>query len=193
MIQRYSAMNSRKSSNTYNQTIGNNFSSTSSSSLSSSSSSSVHTSYLQSRFLLLPILFFLAFVAISVSNVWDGNSSAESRVDDENNRSRMFPRLAMYCAKEQILGEEVIDFDWKASKQFKLKKLVFTIRHGDRSSIHKIPNSNIDLSKILHQKNSLLLDPEASVYAPALANLTLNTIGASSINMVLLGKHHISF
>lgn len=81
-----------------------------------------------------------------------------------------FPRLDLYCAKDQYLGAEGSNFPGK--ENFQLKKVVFTIRHGDRSSIHLVPNS-----RLKHSKTSGFLDPEASKHSKSLSSFSIQTLG----------------
>jgi hypothetical protein len=113
--------------------------------------------------LLVGVIVVIAVIAFQLFSS-DLDSIATEMVNQN------YPRLELYCAKKQHLGAENSYFTGK--EDFQLKKLVFTIRHGDRSSIHLIPNSKINVPKPLRH-----LDPDVLKYTKHLSAISMEVLG----------------
>lgn len=78
----------------------------------------------------------------------------------------------MYCNTHPVTGSEGGTF--QGSKDWVLHHLLLNIRHGDRSSIHNIPEAQKLSSQL---KNYVVLDYTALQYVPRLNSFVLEPIG----------------
>lgn len=123
----------------------------------------------QTKLGVYPVAIFFIVILVLLLILWDTTSLNNLEVHHLQGSSH--PRLLQYCSKQQYLGAENSLFEGKA--HFRLKNLVITIRHGDRSAIHQIPGIN----KVEQQRE--LLEPEATRYTPHLSALSLRVLGQS--------------
>lgn len=134
---------------------------------------SVWNLFSTNRNVVFPFIIVIGTLVTFSLTIWNF-TSIESKFSGFEHRT--YPRLDLYCAREQKIGEEQHAMKWIASKEFQLSNLVIAIRHGDRSSIHKIPNSHPKSTA----KVSDYLAPEALQYTDYLSSLKLHVIGSST-------------
>lgn len=81
-------------------------------------------------------------------------------------------RLDKYCAKNVPTGDNAEKLTEKIADEFSLDlaSLVITIRHGDRSAIHVLPNSTMKIP------DTVLVAPLSRDFTPFFSNLQLNII-----------------
>jgi hypothetical protein len=123
-------------------------------------------------------LYTVAFVVLIVlSFLWSIFFLSDDKSGDLKEFHGKFPRLDLYCAKTQVLGAENSYFYDK--EKFKLKNLVITIRHGDRSPIHIVPGSSAVEDPVTSSvaKTSFLLDKDVLAHTPHLSSLLLQPLG----------------
>jgi hypothetical protein len=140
-------------------------------------------------------IYTVAFVVLIVlSLLWSFFFLTNDKNEDLTDFHGKYPRLDLYCAKTQALGAENSYFYDK--EKFKLKNLVITIRHGDRSPIHIVPGSSAVEDPVSSlAKASLLLDKDVIEHTPHLSSLLLNPLGKplEKIVSVFLSLSIISF
>lgn len=85
-------------------------------------------------------------------------------------------RLDRYCARHIPAGENAEAAAAAISREYgvALTNLVITIRHGDRSAIHTLPNAT------MKTPSSPLVEPQARQFTRFFANLHLNILQDSS-------------
>lgn len=86
-------------------------------------------------------------------------------------------RLDRYCARHIPAGKSVESLSSSISEQYGLEitNLVVTIRHGDRSAIHTLPNATMKLPP------NGLVEPAVKNFTKFLNNLQLNIIGGGEV------------
>jgi len=84
---------------------------------------------------------------------------------ESNNR----PRRDQYCSKTVFPGSEGEHFH--LHEHYELQNLVITIRHGDRSSMHSLPNA-----KLMKFPTASLLKPEVLQFVSYLSQFSLKYI-----------------
>ncbi len=80
-------------------------------------------------------------------------------------------RIGQYCNKQKPAGSEGSTF--ADSKSWKLNYVAATIRHGDRSAIHTLPNSKKHTEL---QNNQHWLDSEAASYNTQLKSFKIELV-----------------
>lgn len=83
-------------------------------------------------------------------------------------------RSKQYCARETVGGYEG---KFYGHDKFNLRQVIILIRHGDRSSIHKMPNS-----KVLSKNSTKYFHPDAIHYVPLLNSFEIKSLGDTSIS-----------
>jgi hypothetical protein len=93
------------------------------------------------------------------------------------------PRSLQYCANTIYGGSEGT---FSGDEGYILKQLFILIRHGDRSSIHRLPNS-------YHSKQNTprLIQPEALKYLPRLESFHIKKISKGAVNEMCLNESEI--
>lgn len=113
-------------------------------------------------FAVLTVLFMTVYVP-------RGNSVNENASQLEISHAMARPRLLQYCNRDIRRGLEGRNFT--GHEQWDLKYVVLTVRHGDRSAIHKIPGSgDVAPSPGVNPH----LDPEVVRYRPLMVKFSVN-------------------
>jgi hypothetical protein len=85
-------------------------------------------------------------------------------------------RRDQYCSKTMYPGAEGMHFHFH--EHYELQNLLITIRHGDRSSMHSLPNA-----KLIKFPTSSILKPEVLKFVKYLSQFSLNFLH-SDLNVV---------
>jgi hypothetical protein len=143
---------------------------------------------------IIPIVVLLFLVAVlskssrkaSDTVIYDGEASGliVSHADLPLPKQNPLSRLEEYCTRKSRTGIEGSYFDGRDN--FKMTNLVITIRHGDRSNINIIPNSdgavkatnsNVDQADGDKVRKLELLSPDVLQYTKFMNAFELNLVG----------------
>ena len=115
------------------------------------------------------VAFVVFAVLITMFYLPRGGSTSEDNQLQEISHAIARPRLLQYCNRNISEGAEGRTFP--GHEDWDLKYVVLTVRHGDRSAIHKIPGSaDIKASPGSHS----LLDPDAVRYSKSMSKFSVN-------------------
>eukprot|EP01041_Mallomonas_annulata_P006090 gene6090-12295_t len=107
-------------------------------------------------------------------NVSEGLTNCESNFPHPSCKLEL-PRALQYCAEVIYGGREG---RFPNDDQWTLKQLTLVIRHGDRSSIHRLPNA----TPVIEKRSSPYINPEALRYISRLDSFTLKLLSKGTVN-----------